>query len=361
MRSGSCGRKRDKEAGALRWTSADPEFYRAGSKIGSQCSEVPGGGRPDGCFCIIGKGKSMIETKQLQYLVVCADLQSFSKAADVLFTSQPNVSKIIRTLEEELGFSLFERQNRGIRLTKRGEQVYEYACRALENIDQLAAFASMDEGEELSIACNPSSWMSACFTEFYQIHKDEHVRFQIMTASTEDVIRRCGSGRSDVGFVHMMEPQMLAFQYKLEKNHLKFVELRRLKAMLYYGMQNPVGRKISAEEVPMEDIRLVQCYEDEFTLNHYWDIFRNEQDRGQKARVAVITNSDYVMNDLLRNTDLGNISGAYLGPEEESRGYLGRSLYGEKEPVLFGYVVRKEETPGPWTERFLDFIKAKLQ
>lgn len=302
----------------------------------------------------------MIETKQLQYLVVCADLQSFSKAADVLYTSQPNVSKIIRTLEEELGFSLFKRQNRGIQLTKKGEQVYEYACRVIENVNRLAAFAGMNEREELSIACNPSSWMSVCFTEFYQIHKDEDVCFQIMTASTEDVIRRCGSGQSDVGFVHMMEPQMLSFQYKLEKNHLEFVELKQLKAILYFGMQNPMGQKDCIEEVPMEEVRLVQCYEDEFTLNHYWDIFRQEQGGGLKAKVSVITNSDYVMNDLLRNTNLGNISGAYLGPEEESQGYPGISLYGEDEPVIFGYVLRKEEIPGPWTERFLDFIKVKL-
>lgn len=303
----------------------------------------------------------MIETKQLQYLVVCADLQSFSKAADVLYTSQPNVSKIIRTLEEELGFLLFERQNWGIQLTKKGKRVYEYACKAIENIDQLAAFAGMDEGEELCIACNPSSWMSACFTEFYQIHREEKIRFQIMTASTEDVLRRCKSGQSDVGFVYVMEPQMLSFRYKLERNHLQFVELRRLKAMLYFGAHHSMGQKDSIEEVVMENIRLVQCYEDEFTLNHYWDSFRSAQDLGQKARVAVITNSDYVMNDLLRHTDLGNISGAYLGPEEESRGYPGISLYGEEKPVLFGYVVRKEETPGVWTERFLEFVKEKQQ
>ena len=34
----------------------------------------------------------MIETKQLQYLVVCTQLRSFSKAAEALYTTQPNVS-----------------------------------------------------------------------------------------------------------------------------------------------------------------------------------------------------------------------------------------------------------------------------
>ena len=249
----------------------------------------------------------MIEIKQLQYLVVCADLQSFSRAADVLFTTQPNVSKIIRSLEAELGFPLFERKNRGIRLTKKGREIYGYASRTLENMNQLQAYARLDEEEELSIACNPSSWISARFTEFYQLHRDEKIRFQIMTASTEDVLRRCGSGQSDVGFVHMMEPQMLSFRYKLERQHLEFTELKRCRAMLYFGMCNPMGQRQSIEEIPMKKIRLVQCYEDEFTLNHYWDIFRLEQKEKTEAQVAVITNSDYVMNDLLRSMDLGEI------------------------------------------------------
>lgn len=302
----------------------------------------------------------MIEIKQLQYLVVCADLQSFSRAADVLFTTQPNVSKIIRSLEAELGFPLFERKNRGIQLTKKGREIYGYASRTLENMNQLQAYARLDEEEELSIACNPSSWISARFTEFYQLYRDEKIRFQIMTASTEDVLRRCGSGQSDVGFVHMMEPQMLSFRYKLERQHLEFTELKRCRAMLYFGMCNSMVQRQSIEEIPMKKIRLVQCYEDEFTLNHYWDIFRLEQKEKTEAQVAVITNSDYVMNDLLRNTDLGNISGAYLGPEEESQGYPGLSLYGEEEPVLFGYVLRKEDMPGLWTRRFVDFITGKI-
>lgn len=193
----------------------------------------------------------MIETKQLQYLIVCADLQSFSKAAEVLYTTQPNVSKIIRSLEEELGFLLFDRQNRGIFLTKKGRKVYEYACKAVENINQLAAFAKMEEGEELLISFNPSSWMAACFTEFYQKYQKEAVSFSLISASTEEVLKRCGSGLDDMGFVHMMEPQMLPFQYKLEKNNLEFIELKRRKAMLYFGHQNPMGQKKLIEEVPI--------------------------------------------------------------------------------------------------------------
>ncbi|MBR5510379.1 MAG: LysR family transcriptional regulator [Lachnospiraceae bacterium] len=82
-----------------------------------------------------------MELKQLQYFVACAELGSFSKAADELYTTQPNVSKIIKSLEEELGFELFERQKRGIQLTEKGQLIYEQAYKAIENINQLSILA----------------------------------------------------------------------------------------------------------------------------------------------------------------------------------------------------------------------------
>ena len=112
----------------------------------------------------------MIETKQLEYFVVCARLSSFSRAAEALYTTQPNVSKVIRTLEQELGFSLFIRQSRGIMLTSRGRRVYEYASKAVEQVEQLVSFSRMDKGEELLASWNSSSWMASCFAAFYQEH-----------------------------------------------------------------------------------------------------------------------------------------------------------------------------------------------
>ena len=59
----------------------------------------------------------MLEVKELQYFVICADVRSFSKAARVLYTTQPNVSKVISSLEKELGRKLVERSSRGLRIT----------------------------------------------------------------------------------------------------------------------------------------------------------------------------------------------------------------------------------------------------
>ncbi len=303
----------------------------------------------------------MIETKQLQYLVVCAQLQSFSKAAEALYTTQPNVSKVIRMLEDELGFSLFVRQSRGITLTARGQRVYEYASRAMENVEQLQSFARMDKGEELLASWNPSSWMASCFAAFYQEHRQEDVCYHVMTAGIEEILARCQAGKDDIGFVYVLEEQMPSFQYRLECAGLVFQELKRTKEYLYFGKNHPLAGKSSIEEIPLDEVRLVQCYEDEYTLNRNLTEERDQMSPEKRLKISVITNSDYVMNELLRKTDLGNVSSGYLSREKESRGYPGYSLYGEEEPILFGYVTRQGEPVNGWAEHYLEFVKIRLE
>ena len=64
-----------------------------------------------------------MELKQLEYFIVVCEQGSFNRAAECLYTSQPNVSKVILSLERELGRPLFERSPRGLRITPYGRTV----------------------------------------------------------------------------------------------------------------------------------------------------------------------------------------------------------------------------------------------
>ena len=70
-----------------------------------------------------------MDIKQLQYLVVSIDNGSFKKASELLYTTQPHISKTIKSLEVELGMQLLKRNARGVEATEEGRKVYEYACR----------------------------------------------------------------------------------------------------------------------------------------------------------------------------------------------------------------------------------------
>ena len=68
-----------------------------------------------------------MEIRNLMSFIQVAELNSFTKAADVLGYSQSTVSFQIKQLETELDCLLFERINHTITLTERGKELLSYA------------------------------------------------------------------------------------------------------------------------------------------------------------------------------------------------------------------------------------------
>jgi DNA-binding transcriptional LysR family regulator len=68
-----------------------------------------------------------LDIKHLQYFIEVTKFNSFSRAADHLFISQPTISKMIKNLEEELGVELFDRSRKQVTLTDAGRVILEQA------------------------------------------------------------------------------------------------------------------------------------------------------------------------------------------------------------------------------------------
>lgn len=56
---------------------------------------------------------------------------NFTKAAGVMKNSQPNITRMINSLEHELQCTLFIRTNRGVKLTTEGEKLYNRVSAAM--------------------------------------------------------------------------------------------------------------------------------------------------------------------------------------------------------------------------------------
>ena len=78
-----------------------------------------------------------MELEQLRIFVAVAEHGSYSAAARDLFVSHSTTSRAVSSLENELGVTLFERDNRILGLTKAGESLLRYARELLENAQQL--------------------------------------------------------------------------------------------------------------------------------------------------------------------------------------------------------------------------------
>ena len=71
--------------------------------------------------------------KSIDYVIAVAECRSIHKAAEILYISQPSLSRYISKIEQQLGMALFERTVSGIEMTTAGE-VYVYYAKQIKRM-----------------------------------------------------------------------------------------------------------------------------------------------------------------------------------------------------------------------------------
>ena len=77
-----------------------------------------------------------LNVHQLYIFHAVATHHSFSRAAEVLYLSQPGVSLQVKSLERSIGMPLFEKAGRSMRLTHAGEELFAYSERIFALLDE---------------------------------------------------------------------------------------------------------------------------------------------------------------------------------------------------------------------------------
>jgi len=78
-----------------------------------------------------------MDVRALRYFVEVVRQQSFTRAAERLYVTQPTISKMLRQLEEELDCTLLIREGRKLHLTDTGQAVYQRGLAILQEFKQL--------------------------------------------------------------------------------------------------------------------------------------------------------------------------------------------------------------------------------
>ena len=299
-----------------------------------------------------------MDLKQLQYFVVCAQTGSFSDAAKVLYSTQPSVSKVVKALEDALGMQLFERLPRGIRLTVQGQKVYRYACRITNEIDALENMASHGMTKWIRVSLNPSSWFANQFVDFYNETYEKNYHFQLTTAGVRSVMDRVRDYVDDIGFVYILSQQKENFLHEISRNKLQFVPMYETDVVFYPGKETELcdSGKSKVELKDLDGVRFIQNYQDEF-----FDIgsVHEESFQWKEIDISVLTNSDYIMEKMLKNSRVSNVSGSYLS-ENKTGTTPGIPLDMGDSKVLFGYIVHKGEKIDESVQELIDFLVARL-
>lgn len=149
------------------------------------------------------KGVSMMDIRVLRYFLAVANTETISGAAELLHTTQPNLSRQLSELEKEVGHPLFTRGSRKITLTEKGMFLRKRAQEIVDLLDKTEQdITSFDEvtGGDVYIGGGESYTMSTIAQAIRQLQADyPQIHFHILSGYAYDTMEALDKGLLDFG------------------------------------------------------------------------------------------------------------------------------------------------------------------
>ncbi len=149
-----------------------------------------------------------MELRTLKYFLAVAREENMTEAANVLYVTQPTLSRQIADLERELGVTLFDRTNRSCVLTGDGMRLRQRAEEILSLVEQTEAEFADGEGEltgTIRIGAGETQAMRLVLGVFAELHRDHpSVQIELYTGNADAVEERLERGLLDFGL--LIEP-----------------------------------------------------------------------------------------------------------------------------------------------------------
>lgn len=178
-----------------------------------------------------------MEIRNLVTFLHVAELNSFTKAADVLGYSQSTISFQIKQLENELGFPLFERINHTVALTERGREVLNYAHR----LTQITAefMDTLREEKELSGQIRLAMSDSLCnslLRRHFPAFRAQYpgINLTIRSAGTEEMFRLIDHNETDA---------IMTLDGHIYRSDYKIVREEKIGVHFVVSSSHPLARK----------------------------------------------------------------------------------------------------------------------
>lgn len=195
--------------------------------------------------------------QQLNQIITIADSGSMNEAAKKLFVSQPNLSAVVRDVEEEAGLTIFIRSNRGIVITPEGEEFIGYARQVLEQYRLLEnRYVGQEAKKKFSVSMQHYSFAVKAFVEMVKRVGMEDYEFAAHETKTETVIENVKNMKSEIGVLFLSDFNEAVMKKLFKESGLVFEELFVCDTFVYLWKHHPLADK---KVISMKDLQEYPC------------------------------------------------------------------------------------------------------
>ena len=292
--------------------------------------------------------------QQLRYVIAIADHQSISRAAGELYVSQPSLSAAVRELETELGIELFYRTNRGIRVTREGNEFLGYARQLMEQyrlIDE-KYIAGTGGKKKFSVSMQHYSFAVKAFVELVKRFGMDEYEFAVHETKTYEVMENVRDFTSEVGVLYRNTFNEKVLNKLLADQNLEFVELFQCRVYVYLWKGNPLADR---SLLTMEDLEEFPCVSFEQGKNNSFYLAEEVLSTYQYKRL-IKTNDRATALNLMVGLNAYTLCSGIICEELNGGDYLAIPLAGE-ETMTIGYIKRADLPLGSMARMYVEELK----
>lgn len=183
--------------------------------------------------------------QQLKYIITVASKGTISEAAKELYIAQPSLTSAIKELETELGITIFHRTNKGVVISREGDEFLGYARQVIEQTSLIEEkyTGKIHSKHQFCVSTQHYSFAVEAFVDLLQESGCEAYDFRLRETQTYDIIEDVAKLRSELGVLYLNKFNETILQKTIRSNDLKFHSLFIAKPHVFISSSNPLADK----------------------------------------------------------------------------------------------------------------------
>lgn len=257
----------------------------------------------------------------LKYVVEVEKTGSITRAAQNFFMNQPHLSRILRELEKDLGFQIFERTGRGMVPTQKGEQFLQYAKVILTQEEQIEALRQNFDAKALTVrlAAPRTSYLPLALALLAEEAEGKApLKISFRETNPRQVIRNVAGKDFDLGLLRCQEIYLPFYQKMLQEENLESQLLWTFSCQVVFSLSHPLAQQenltyldlkpytlISFGDGPLPDFSFEGIQEDSHSVS---DNTLSVYDRGSQLELLYRIPGTYMWDSPIPHETLKTLS-----------------------------------------------------
>lgn len=294
-----------------------------------------------------------MDIRQIETFVEVVRLESFSKAAEKLFITQPTVSNHITALEKEVGSELIDRSGRLFRITPTGQILYEHAEKIIDQINNAKyEIDAYDQGLQGKISILSSSIpREYILPDLIKSFLEEHpkISFSLQGSDSKEAIKRILTYENDFAIVGKMN----------DNPKLDFVKLVKDSSVLIVP-NDKFENLENGDTIKFEDI-----LDENFILREYGSasletiinaIYQSSKDARKLRIVGTCDDNEAIKSLVSKGVGLSFMNRIAVERDIKEKRFKYLNIKGVDFSRDFYFLYHREKPLSPLGKRFKEFV-----